>query len=65
MSESAISELNTQLTHWELVRSGIWFLLRYYRASKMWNEEEYLYWQGAWNKANDQCKRIKESLEVI
>jgi len=65
MSSQAISELNTQLTHWELVRSSVWFLLRHYRPSKMWNEEEYLHWQGAWNKANDQCKRIKESLEVI
>ena len=42
MNSEAMSELNTQLTLWQGVRSSIWVMLRYYMKSKMWNEKQYM-----------------------
>ena len=65
MSSAAMSELNTQLTLWQGVRSSLWVMLRYYMKTKMFNEKQYLAWNSKWHEANDECKRLEKSLEVI
>jgi len=65
MSSAAMSELNTQLTLWQGVRSSIWVMLRYYMKSKMWNEKQYMAWNSKRHGANEECKRLEKSLEVI
>jgi hypothetical protein len=61
----AISELNTQLTLWQGVRSSLWVMLRYYNKTKMFNEKQYMAWNSKWHDANEECKRLEKSLEVI
>lgn len=61
----AISELNTQLTLWQGVRSSLWVMLRYYNKTHMFNEKQYLAWNSKWHEANEECKRLEKSLEVI
>jgi hypothetical protein len=61
----AISELNTQLTLWQGVRSSLWVMLRYYNKTKMFNEKQYMARNSKWHDANEECKRLEKSLEVI